>query len=128
VRFTFTTSVLAVDPPADAVAGAPAAAHVSARDAVEATLLTRFDRGTFPQETDRDPVDGRGLIEWSGSFNNGRHAGLGAPTMLRSAKPWVPRFLLDLAVPEEAMGANSDIRIVIPTAAEQEPARVASLR
>src|SRR5207249_2968911 len=103
VRFTFTSSVLAVDPPADSVA--------------ETNSLTRFDGGTVPRGTGRDPVAGdlgqptgevsaARLIDWFGSFDSGGHAGLGAgtPTVLSSARPWVRRFLLDLAEPVDAAG------------------------
>ena len=68
-------------------------------------------------------VSPRQLIDWLGRFTSSGDSrpGAAASTIFRSARPWVRRFLLDLAVPEEAAGPNRDIRVVLPVSAELEP-------
>jgi VCBS repeat-containing protein len=146
-RFAFTSSVLAVDPlaeaaaPADLLASAEPASRGDALGwfpASEATEPSRlpdgFDR-MDQQGSHRDLIEagllGRGhasgvvppLVDWLGSstsaeLTGGRGA---APTLFRPASPWVRPFLLELAEPEDGLGPNSQIRLVIPTVAELEP-------
>jgi VCBS repeat-containing protein len=145
-RFAFTSSVLAVDPlaeaaaPADLLASAEPASRGDALGwfpASEATEPSRlpdgFDR-MDQQGSHRDLIEagllGRShalgvvppLIDWLGSSSPAEvTGGRGvAPALFRPASPWVRNFLLDLEAPEEAADPNSAIRLVIPVAAELE--------
>jgi hypothetical protein len=146
-RFTFTSSVLAVDPfvegaaPADLLASADPAPQSDAlgwfpgSEGAEpprpSEALDRMDLQGSRHDSVEAGLLGRNhasgsvppLIDWVGSSTpaeatGGRGA---APALFRPPSPWVRPFLLDLAVPEDAADPNSAIRLVIPPPVELAP-------